>query len=206
MALRALDQEDFALGGGYALQAHGIVDRPSDDLDAYAPVMEVPTFEHAEELILAAAAADGLEAEIGKSDSYFRQVFVRDPSTGERVVVDLGYDLRTEAAVTISGVGHVISIDDAVGSKARALNDRRAARDYVDLDRVLQRPDWNAERLWEVFSRFRLAKREEFAADLRAGHEQDPDDYLAYGLTLGEMDAMFERLDKTALLILSPPE
>lgn len=50
----AIGDDGFALGGGYALQAHGIVDRPSKDLDSYAAAMDVDMFARF------AAAADEL--------------------------------------------------------------------------------------------------------------------------------------------------
>jgi len=33
--LKAIEPYGFALGGGYALQVHGVIDRPTKDIDSY---------------------------------------------------------------------------------------------------------------------------------------------------------------------------
>ena len=91
-----------------------------------------------------------------------------------------------------------MAIDDAVGSKARALNDRRASRDYFDLNGVLGLDDWTPERIYQALLRVRSIGRAEFASDLRAGHERHPKDYKRFGMTLDAMEAMFARLDAAA--------
>ena len=66
----------------------------------------------------------------------------------------------------------------------RALNDRRAARDYLDIHALLSRTPWTPARLFAAL-RDHLRPTitvEEFAADLSAAGEQDPEDYYAYGL------------------------
>jgi hypothetical protein len=114
-----------------------------------------------------------------------RQILVTEPASGEQVVLDLGQDYRQNLPVVIAGVGPVIDLPDAAASKARALNDRRAARDYLDIHVLLSRRPWTPPSL---FAALRDHLRPtitvaEFAADLAAAGEQDPEDYYAYGLT-----------------------
>ena len=201
IALESLRQDGFALGGGFALQAHGLVDRLSDDLDAYQPKFEREPFDRGQRSLIDQFELEGLVVVVDKELDVFRRITVSDPTTGESAVIDLGYDSRQDPPVVIAGVGPVASPDDSVGTKARALNDRRAARDYFDLNAILQQPGWSPERVYADLRRFRYLSRESFAADLRAAHEEDPADYAAYGMSLGDMDEMFDRLAAAAEVI-----
>jgi hypothetical protein len=101
------------------------------------------------------------------------------------MVLDLGQDYRQNPPIVIAGLGPVIDLPDAASSKARALNDRRAARDYLDIHALLSRTSWTPARL---FTALRDNLRPtitigEFAADLAAAGQQDTEDYHAYGLT-----------------------
>lgn len=74
----------------------------------------------------------------------------------------------------------------------------------MDIYQILLLPGWSVERLYTAMLRFRDIAPEGLAADLRAAHEQDPDDFVAYGMSLEQMDGMFERLDaasREALLL-----
>ena len=98
-------------------------------------------------------------------------------------MLDLGQDYRQNPPIVITGLGPVIDLPDAASSKARALNDRRAARDYLDIHALLSRTSWTPARLFTAL-RDNLRPTittEQFAADLAAADEQDPEDYHAYG-------------------------
>lgn len=151
-------------------------------------------FDRAETATLAALRACGYTAQVGHSDTWLRQILVNDPSTEEQVVLDLGQDYRQNPPVVITGLGPVIDLPDAAASKARALNDRRAARDYLDIHALLSRTPWTATRLFTVL-RDNLRPTitvDEFAADLAAAGEQDSEDYYAYGLTDADITRLTE--------------
>jgi hypothetical protein len=90
IVLRALEPHGFALGGGYALQAHGITDRPSDDLDNYSASLDEAVYDAAEADLVEALNAADFATEVKLSDSWFRQIVVTDPATQTSVSVDLG--------------------------------------------------------------------------------------------------------------------
>jgi predicted nucleotidyltransferase component of viral defense system len=185
LTLEAIADLGFALGGGQALHAHGFGDRLSLDLDFYVTGFDQELFDRAETATLAAMRARGYAAQVGHSDTWLRQILVNDPTTGEQVVLDLGQDYRQNPPIVIAGLGPVIDLPDAASSKARALNDRRAARDYLDIHALLSRTSWTPARL---FTALRDNLRPtitigEFAADLAAAGQQDTEDYHAYGLT-----------------------
>lgn len=189
ITLDAIAGLGFALGGGQALHAHGYGDRLSLDLDFYVPQFEQDLFDQAEAAVLAALHAAGYQANVGHSDSWLRQIIVTDPATGEQVILDLGQDYREQPPVVIVGLGPVIAVHDAAASKARALNDRRAARDYLDIHALLSGSHWSPLRLFRAL-RDQLRPTitiDEFAADLAAAADQDPEDYAAYGVTPDEI-------------------
>jgi hypothetical protein len=105
--------------------------------------------------------------------------------TGDTVVLDLGQDYRQNPPIVIADLGPVIDLPDAAASKARALNDRRAARDYLDIHALFSRTPWTPARLFTALhDNLRPTLTEdEFAADLAAAGDRDPEDYRAYGLT-----------------------
>ena len=132
---QALSPHGFALGGGYGLQAHGITDRLSKDLDTYTESQEASVYQNGEESLLAALTEAGFRCTVERRDSWFRQIIVTNPPNGEQVGVDLGYDYRLHPPVRIKGIGPVLSLDDVIAGKTRALVDRQAERDYADIDR-----------------------------------------------------------------------
>ena len=146
--LDAIADLGFALGGGQALHAHGLGDRLSLDLDFYVTRFDQDLFDRAETATLTALRELRYQAEVGHSDTWLRQIIVTDPATGEQVLLDLGQDYRQHPPIVITGLGPVIDLPDAAASKARALNDRRAARDYLDLHALLTQPGWTPARLF----------------------------------------------------------
>lgn len=185
----------FALGGGQALQAHKIIDRPSKDLDNYSTSQDPDVFDSAERDLVAALREHGLSASVVRRDSWFRQVVVTDPDTGEQVRLDLGYDYRKKPPVFVSGIGPVLDIDDVVFGKMRALVDRQAERDYVDTDAILSTGRWTISNLYKIVHEIRPELTEdEFLAVLSSAHEGDPDEFVALGLTQTDTLKMFNRL------------
>lgn len=197
LTLEAIADLGFALGGGQALHAHGYGDRISLDLDFYVTRFDQELFEGA---TMAALRAHGYSARVGHSDTWLRQILVNDPTTGEQVVLDLGQDYRQNPPIVIADIGPVIDLPDAAASKARALNDRRAARDYLDIHALLKRTPWTPARLFRTLhdSLRPTITVGEFAADLAAAGEQDPEDYYAYGLTDADITRLATDFDRWA--------
>jgi hypothetical protein len=154
------------------------------DLDFYQTLFDTDVFDRAEAAVLTALREAGYDGIVGHSDSWLRQIIVTDPATSEQVALDLGQDYRRHPPVLVANLGPVIDPADAATSKARALNDRRAARDYLDLHALLSSGTWTPASLYAAL-RDHLRPTltvEQFAADLAAAGDQDPEDYTAYGL------------------------
>jgi predicted nucleotidyltransferase component of viral defense system len=133
--LRALTPYGFALAGGFALQAHGLVDRLSEDVDLFTDQWDAHRFAEAVSAARAAFEHAGLEVEVGQQAETFARLYVLD-AQGQRASVDLAADPRSTPPAQMS-IGPVLSEVDAVGSKVAALFSRSEARDYLDVAGIL---------------------------------------------------------------------
>ncbi|MCS0601802.1 nucleotidyl transferase AbiEii/AbiGii toxin family protein [Streptomyces sp. LP11] len=119
----------LVLAGGYALQAHGLLERPHADLDFATEHPEA--LERIAGAVAATLEARGRQVRPGPVGVRTARLTVTDPPTGE----DCGLTLHKEAfwgPPELTGYGPALSLEDAVGTKIRALYDRGAAVDLVD--------------------------------------------------------------------------
>jgi hypothetical protein len=144
-ALRVVAEHGFALGGGNALIAHGIIDRQTEDVDLFTDYEEgVQAAADAAEDALCRA---GLEAERRDKTAGLADVFpgmgdglaewlVTAPG-GERMMLQIAYFDR-KCAPVIMDIGPVLHVED-VGGKVCALASRAVERDYLDTGALLDR-------------------------------------------------------------------
>ncbi|MEV6206388.1 nucleotidyl transferase AbiEii/AbiGii toxin family protein [Kitasatospora sp. NPDC051914] len=169
----------LVLTGGYAVQAHGLADRLSQDLD-------VATEHPADMIEIATALSEGLVARgwlvrAVEVVPLSARLVVTDPSTGEACEVDVLKEVLWRPAVQLEP-GPVLAIEDVVGTKVRALADRGYARDLIDVRAAAHR--FERDQL-EAFGRRHA--RDHF--DLTELHFRlsgadwiDDEEFLAYGL------------------------
>ncbi|MET3923193.1 nucleotidyl transferase AbiEii/AbiGii toxin family protein [Arthrobacter sp. UYEF20] len=134
LALDALASGGFALAGSGAIREHGIIDRPTQDIDLFTSVTSTEAFALSTQRLAAAMRERGLEVVEVRNAPQFANFSVASP-TGQIVEVDLGVDWRAAEPVTLS-IGPVLSLEDAVGSKVVAVYSRGEVRDYLDLDAI----------------------------------------------------------------------
>jgi predicted nucleotidyltransferase component of viral defense system len=119
----------LALAGGYAIKAHGLVSRPSEDIDfATANVASV------DEIITALADAyrqAGFGVQFLSSDARKGHLIVSFPS-GANCRVDLLKEPLNHP-LKMMEFGPVLSLRDAVALKMGALHDRCLPRDLIDV-------------------------------------------------------------------------
>ena len=139
VALRVATRYGFALGGGNALIAHGLISRPTQDVDLFTN--EEAGVGAAAASVEAALQAAGFEAEREDDADGLLDVFegageglaewtVTAPD-GQRMMLQMAYFDRTRQPVTMD-VGPVLSLEDVVGGKVCALASRAEPRDYID--------------------------------------------------------------------------
>jgi hypothetical protein len=134
LALDSLAGGGFALAGSGAIREHGIIDRPTQDIDLFTSVTSAETFAESTRRLAAAMRERGFEVEEHRSAPQYAKFSVTS-SAGQRVEVDLAVDWRSEEPVTLS-IGPVLSLPDAVASKVSAVYSRAEVRDYLDLDSI----------------------------------------------------------------------
>ena len=134
VALEVAASYGFALAGGYAVQAHGFLDRSSADVDLFAEASAQFDFSEAVDAVIAAYQRDGLDARAEARSSSFARLSVS--TTEEQARVELGVDWRMNEPIRFA-IGPVLHPDDAVANKVCALFGRAEIRDYVDVAAIL---------------------------------------------------------------------
>lgn len=135
VALAAAGPFGFALAGGYAVQAHGFLDRPSADVDIFTTSRAEGDFPAAVDAVLAALRGDGLVPEAEIRNASFARIAVATPDGGT-TKIEMGVDWRANQPSRLS-IGPVLHPDDAVANKVCVLFGRAEVRDYVDVDAIV---------------------------------------------------------------------
>ncbi len=129
LALHLPEAEGFVLAGGGAMLAHGLVGRPTHDLDLFsADAAALPPLAAA---LTRALDAAGMTVTSGHTAPGYQQLTVAVGD--ETVLVELANDVRMWPAKMILAVGSVLSIDELAADKTLALFGRAEPRDLVDV-------------------------------------------------------------------------
>lgn len=131
---RLPESGSFALAGGAALIASGVVERFTGDLDFFAPYPH-----NVDELLESAHGAleaDGLAVTRLRSNRTFARL--RIDSDTDSTYVDLATDYRLMPAI-VTDDGAVLAADELAADKVLALAGRAAARDYLDFQALATR-------------------------------------------------------------------
>jgi hypothetical protein len=158
VALRVATRYGFALGGGNALIAHGLINRPTQDVDLFTN--EERGVGAAAGSVEAALAAAGFEAQREDNADALSDIFegmgeglaewIVTAPDGQQMMLQMAYFDRTRQPVTMD-VGPVLSLEDVVGGKVCALAGRAEPRDYIDTAAALEH--------YSVQDAIRLARR-----------------------------------------------
>lgn len=108
LGLAKLETFGFALAGGYALEAHGLTHRLTEDVDLFTDRSNAEAFRQAVETVSAAYRDAGLRVVAATGAETFARLLVTDPQSGRTTSVDLAVDVRTQPPVAFS-IGPVLS-------------------------------------------------------------------------------------------------
>ena len=200
IALRAAGQHGFALGGGNALIAHGVTDRPTEDVDLFTNHDDgVAAAAGAVEDALRAAGftaerqdrAGGLaEVFYGMSDGLAEWI-ITAPG-GRQMMLQMAYFDRDRRPVVMD-FGPVLDLEDVVGSKVCALASRVEPRDFVDTAAALER--YSPGQLIGFARRLDPGLTdEEFAAAGRLLDRLDDEVFTRYGLVPADVTRLRDRM------------
>ena len=117
LALAEAGAFGFCLAGGYAVQAHGFLERPSEDVDLFTTTASEEHFSDALAAVVRAYEADRLDVTMTMANPGFARLQVTDPTTGTTAKVELGIDWRAHPPVTLA-IGPVLHPDDAVPTRS----------------------------------------------------------------------------------------
>jgi hypothetical protein len=146
VALRAAARHGFALGGGNALIAHGVIDRPTEDVDLFTD--RAHGVADAAGAVEAALREAGYAAERQDETAGLAEVFVGmgeglaewiiTTQDGREMMLQMAYFDRGHPPVLME-LGPVLDLDDVLGGKVAALVSRAVERDYIDVAAALAR-------------------------------------------------------------------
>lgn len=121
IGLHVAGQYGFALAGGYAVQVHGILHRPSEDVDLFTAWERRAEFTAAVDAVLSAYAEHGYTVEVTQQFETFARLAVTDPAEPEHIYkVELAANWRAQPPVQMD-IGPVLHPDDVVAGKMSAL-------------------------------------------------------------------------------------
>ncbi|WP_422734284.1 nucleotidyl transferase AbiEii/AbiGii toxin family protein [Micromonospora sp. WMMD558] len=183
IGFNAGDELGLMLAGGYAMSAHELLDRPSQDID-FATATALPLITVVDRLARAYRDA-GYETKVVEVTPRMARMVVSDTTASCEVDL-LKEGLGPPARLAI---GPVVAFEDAVGLKMRALHDRAAHRDYIDIRAANARLTWmEMEHLGARHTAgFSL---EELADRLGGVVERDPRTFLSYGLNEAAIEVL----------------
>jgi hypothetical protein len=194
----------FALAGGYAVRAHGILDRPSEDVDLFTAWDRRGEFAAAVEAVVDAYRTAGYTVEVTQQFETFARLTVINAATPQRPhKVELAANWRARPPVTMD-LGPVLHVDDVVAGKMSALFTRAEPRDFLDVDAALATGRYTRERLLELAEQADAGFDRRILADLFAVLRRYPDRrFTVYDADPAQISAMRERFAQWREVLLS---
>lgn len=152
IALEASAHHAFLLSGGKALQAHGLTNRPTQDIDLFTNQNDVESFDQACAKVVEALQRGGFHVEVNHDTSTigFAQFTVTDRDHELTTALDMGIDWRSDHAGVDLALGPVLSLKDAIVNKTLALFGRGYARDFIDFDSILNSEVFTLDELLDL--------------------------------------------------------
>ncbi|MEV4131214.1 nucleotidyl transferase AbiEii/AbiGii toxin family protein [Dactylosporangium sp. NPDC049742] len=191
VGLAAADRYGFALAGGYAVQAAGFLQRPSEDVDLFTAWNRRGEFGEAVSAVIDAYHADSLDVRVDLQYETFARLMVTDRQDASKV--ELGVDWRANEPILMA-IGPVLHPDDAVANKMAALYGRALARDFIDVDAALRSGRYDRESVLRLAERADSGfDRDIFADAIGQAELLDADDFGEYGTTGEVLDDLRAR-------------
>lgn len=197
IALEASKDGSFALAGSGAIREHGLISRPTEDIDLFSIMSASENFSSSVDSVSQKLRDAGLSVDVTRRTDSFARLTVSSDN-GQHLEIDMGIDWRNDLPVSLE-IGSVLSRDDAVGNKMAALFSRGEARDYLDVDGIRQAGFYSDDEL------IALGKRTDpsFDNDMFCQRLEDCvsvsfDEISKYGYSRESLTAMQQRLTQWA--------
>lgn len=132
--LAALLHTDFVLAGAGAMKAHGLIVRPTYDIDLFTrPNEDRDAVREAANRAIEILTADGYGVQVVRSSESFVRLQLEADNC--QLEIDFAVNWRADPPAQLS-VGPVLSERDAVAGKLSAVYSRGEIRDFLDLDAI----------------------------------------------------------------------
>ncbi|RRD46790.1 nucleotidyl transferase AbiEii/AbiGii toxin family protein [Arachnia propionica] len=200
IALTRIAEAGFVLAGSGAIREHGVIDRPTEDIDLFTMTQDNDKFAWAVGCVVTDLRESGYEVEEAQRVAQFARLKVRAVD-GLQLNIDMGVDWRENDPVWLD-IGPVLSVEDAVGNKIAAAYSRGEPRDYLDVDAI---------RRWGRFTDEELVKAAAtrdngfevsiFVQQLEAVNRVTLRDVERYGVSSEQLDRIKERCTQWAALL-----
>lgn len=200
VALRSLEGTSFVLAGAGAIREHGLVDRPTEDVDLFTSDVDLSRFSSAVDAVVLGLREAGHDvAELRRLDQFARlEVTTAD---GRQVDIDMGVDWRA-AEPALLAIGPVLSLVDAVGNKLSALYSRAYARDFLDVDSIRASGKFtDAELIRSAIERDPGFEVPMFVTQLKLVHRVLAEQVSQYNVDADQLDAVKTRFDVWAFTL-----
>ena len=189
IALVGVKEAGFVLAGSGAIREHGIIDRPTEDVDLFTADPDPAAFGRAVDRVARDVRRAGYAVEMERRASGFARLRVSAPG-GQQFVVDLGVDWRERDPVNLD-VGPVLSVEDAIGNKMSALYSRAEPR---DIDAIRRAGVFTDDELVAAAAQrdagFEIGM---FATQLDAVRRITHRDVVSYGVSADDLETVKER-------------
>jgi hypothetical protein len=191
IGLEAAHQYGFALAGGYAVQAVGMLQRPTEDIDLFTAWERRADFTAAVTAIIEAYTDAGYTVDSDRRHDTFVRLTVSEGTSVSKV--ELAVNTRRNAPILMT-IGPVLHPDDAVANKMNALYSRALPRDFIDIDAVLRSGRYDPAALLRLAERADVGfDRGVFADALGQLEYMDEEDFTEYGVGPEQFAAISKR-------------
>lgn len=120
----------LVITGGYAVQAHRIVDRFSRDIDMATD--STVAMDAIVATVVEGLTGRGWHVEVIGVDPHGARMMTTDPGSGEQCELDVLRESFSRPP-EMTPYGPVLALDDVIGTKVRALAGRGLPRDLIDI-------------------------------------------------------------------------
>lgn len=186
----------FALAGGHAVAAHGLLVRASEDVDIFGDWDRRDEFPAAVDAIVEAYREVGFVVETDLRLDTFARLRVTDPAAPQRPQrVELVANWRAHDPVEMD-IGPVLHPDDVMAGKVDALCNRAAVRDFLDLDAAITTRRYDINGLCEIAEAADAGfDRSYFAGMLARIARFDDADFAVYARTPKQVAELRRRVE-----------
>src|SRR5690606_21967398 len=135
----------------------------------------------------------GYQAEILQSTERYVRLWISTPSSDQGCKVEVVADVRFRPPVHME-MGPVLHPDDVAAGKTEALFNRALARDFIDVDALLESGRYTRDQLLDLAARRDAGfDREVFAEMLTYVHRRTDEEFIVYGVDTAHTAAIRAR-------------